>query len=742
MSTTAPFVSTEDSQPVYENNAKRPKSKNDRSHSLEARGSLIEPESDLPRQKANRKRGETRGKGRKLRYLDGGEWVPATYHHIIREFLIQKASENGEYTYPRERGPGRDDVTSFLESQKDWGPERDKNWADILYVFQKDKNHKDPSYELKTWMFNGKIVLSAYDDRPIRLFRDLPDTLSSALHGRDMEAMKRTDPRIQQRDFMVRMPLRHTTVAGTRRPLQSASSIGMRMTRFRQQQGLLSWTGRDGSQTIRDALWERLPPENKRANSVRGLKPPSITEQQEIKKGNAGKFLNRAGRRALTSEERERRKQIAERRLKQRRERELGTAEARVSDETIKGRRQADGLGGDGVAQPDGENSEQYARQGIPLYDGTAGGGPTGNLGVDGLAEFDVEQGEHRLQRGRPNNGTGEPYEERAKKQNELKRRLRERQEVSLGGGISDDNTRVRRPVNILNADGLAGPDPEQNGYNTRPDRPDNRSGQPRAEQAKGDEMLDRREGKLQDVQKLRDGIPGDNSRGGRPVKIVDTGTLTEPITEQSQDQAGIHRPNKRKLTTEQIQDQAELHRPNKRFMQSPQTNNNLPEPGKDTHQPEQCYNQVGNPSEGGNNTDYNDDLFGSDLPAPPRDFDLEAYINEFQAKDLNFLAIPSPPLGCDVEQILKGLSPTTFMNTGDSPSTFMNTGDSPSSPKSNQPSPDKARGFDDSLSESQAESADQRRALPNEFNYPPPPDYSLDFEGPLDGESQAPYFL
>lgn len=673
VSITAPFVTTEDSKPIYENSAERLNSKKDRSHSLEARGSLKEPESDSPRQKTGKKRGKTRGKGRKLQYLDGSRWVPAVYHHTIRDFLIQQASQNGEYTYPRERGPGHDDVTSFLESQKDWGPERDKNWADILYVFQKGQNHQDPTYTLKIWKFHGKIVISAYDDRPMRLFKDVPDTLSSALHGRDMEAMKRIDPRIQQRDFMARMPLRHTTQAGTRRPLQSASSIGMRMTRFRQQQGLLSWIGRDGSQTIRNALWERLPPENKLANSIRGLEPPSIAEQQDIKKGNAGKFLNRAGRRALTSEERARRKEIVERRLKHRRERELRKAGVRVEDETIEGKRPADDLGVDGLAQPDAEKREQYARQGIPLYDGTANWRATSNLGIDGLAESDAEQREHRPRRGGPNNGTGEPYEERARKQNELKLRLREPQGLSPGDGIPDDGTRVGRPVNSLNADGLAEPDPEQSGYNTRPDRPDNRFRQR--------------------------GISGDSLSGRRP------GTA-----EQSQDQTGLRRPNNR-------------------LMQSPPPNNNSPKPGQDTHQPEQDYNQVGNPSEGGNDTDYSGIIFGSDLPAPPRDFDLEAFLNDFQSHHANLPTVPSPPQGWDLEKLFEGIRPETFDNGG-----------SPSSQKNNQPSPDGDWNFDYTLPGSQVELADQRSSTLNNDNYPSPPDYNFNYE--FDGESEQPYYL
>lgn len=89
------------------------------------------------------------------------------------------------------------------------------------------------------------------------------------------------------------------------------------MTRFRQQHGMLSWIGREGSQKIRNALWKRLPRENQVANTISGLVPPTEAEQSETRKLNAGKFLNRAGKRALNSQEREQRQKMKERRLDQ-----------------------------------------------------------------------------------------------------------------------------------------------------------------------------------------------------------------------------------------------------------------------------------------------------------------------------------------------------------------------------------------------------------------------------------------
>lgn len=234
--------------------------------------------------------------------------------NTVRLFNIFQSYFTNRKAYERERGVHPEDVTCFLESQKDWGPVRNENWAEVLYFFQKGKYHKDPEYQLENWKFGERIVISDHDNLPILAYRDLPDTLSSALEGRDIEAIKRTNPRIQHRDILARMPMTRVTKAGTRTTLYSPSSIGMKMSRFRTENGMLSWTPRCGSKIIRNALWDRLPQANKWQNSIRGLQPPTLDQQQEIKKVNKGKFLNRAGKRALTSQERNRRQKIAENR--------------------------------------------------------------------------------------------------------------------------------------------------------------------------------------------------------------------------------------------------------------------------------------------------------------------------------------------------------------------------------------------------------------------------------------------
>lgn len=75
------------------------------------------------------------------------------------------------------------------------------------------------------------------------------------------------------------------------------------MSRFRAEKGVLSLIGRSGSQTIRNALWERLPEQRRQENFIRGLQPPALDEQQEIRSGKRGKFSSHAGKRALNSKE-------------------------------------------------------------------------------------------------------------------------------------------------------------------------------------------------------------------------------------------------------------------------------------------------------------------------------------------------------------------------------------------------------------------------------------------------------
>lgn len=236
---------------------------------------------------------------------------------------------------------------------------RGENWAQILYVFEK-KDKTPPKDSPVNWKVGKRVVLAGRDSKPILDYKDIPATLSTELAGRDMEAIKRTDPRIRQRDFIARMPMRYTTKTGKRRKAKSASWIGMEMTRFRQKHGMLSWVGREGSDVIRNALWDRLPKKNKENNTIRGLPPPSALEQEEVREGNLGKFTKNAGVRALPDDERAKRQQRKEqRRLQMLKDRESPTTTTAPTS-TV-----------DGMAGPDGGRRE-HARDSRTQQDRSA----------------------------------------------------------------------------------------------------------------------------------------------------------------------------------------------------------------------------------------------------------------------------------------------------------------------------------------------------------------------------------
>lgn len=230
---------------------------------------------------------------------------------------------------------------------------RDENWAPILYVFEK-KGHNTPKDSPVNWKVGRRVVLAGRDSKPILDYKDIPATLSTELVGRDMEAIKRTDPRIRQRDFIARMPMRYTTKTRKRRKAKSASWIGMEMTRFRQKHGMLSWVGREGSDVIRNALWERLPRKNRENNTIRGLPPPTALEQEEVREGNLGKFTKNAGVRALPDDERAKRQQRKEQLKLQKQDRQGPTTGVSRSKTT------APNSGLDGMAGgDDGRRGEQ-----------------------------------------------------------------------------------------------------------------------------------------------------------------------------------------------------------------------------------------------------------------------------------------------------------------------------------------------------------------------------------------------
>ena len=279
---------------------------------------------------SSQSRGKTKEYDEALQFKNSdGAWVPAVYHESIRLDLIHQARLKGKYglfvftpvrSHPlliakpvHERGssttPG--DITSYLESQRTWGTERGGqygdnyhkgNWPAILYQLRKPGNFLKSDYpEAEIWKYNGRVVLSVHDSLPLRKYENLPDTISSKISGAELEAMLRSDPRVETRDIKGRMPMYYITETGKRILSFTPSTFSMRTHRFRAKHALLCWRERAGSSTTNDLILNYLQehePQAFREGYVEGIGPiPKALEDAILGSNKTNPAVtNRAGK--------------------------------------------------------------------------------------------------------------------------------------------------------------------------------------------------------------------------------------------------------------------------------------------------------------------------------------------------------------------------------------------------------------------------------------------------------------
>ncbi|MCJ1478668.1 hypothetical protein MMC13_007349 [Lambiella insularis] len=238
-----------------------------------------------------------RAKGQVRHELDGSLswycskvqlWRPAVYHKDIRKRLIAECATQGHYAYPRNCSAEDDDVTSFHPHCKNWGPDRSA-WPGCLFLIEQRRDV--PDYEVELWFDQRRIVLDM-DRNPLKAFRDLPLTISSKFEGWEMEAVQRIDPRITGYDIRARM----LDIPSTR----STNALNMRCSRFRNENGLLAWTKRGGTEAKNNFIKALYPLEYLAANSSRNF-PIRLTAEglKRLKRINRGKFSHLRGGRPL-----------------------------------------------------------------------------------------------------------------------------------------------------------------------------------------------------------------------------------------------------------------------------------------------------------------------------------------------------------------------------------------------------------------------------------------------------------
>ncbi|MCJ1462452.1 hypothetical protein MMC07_001053 [Pseudocyphellaria aurata] len=245
-----------------------------------------------------------------LEYRSDGRWIPAIYHNDIRGHLLAEAPQ-GTYDVPRSQGKGADDVTSFHPDYEKNGPDR-HNRHKILFVYEQ-LDCPVASYNPETWMYRGKIVLDQ-DDYPVRKWHEIPLVLSSAYDGYDMEVVRRLNPSITYQDIRARMP-RYVLKGTNLKSAGGLSTLSMRNARFRDSACCLAWVDRKGNDRLKEFLDKILPEECLAANSTEGFRDLTAFEVAEMRAPDKGRYLQRAGPRALDKAVREKRNEGDNKRL-------------------------------------------------------------------------------------------------------------------------------------------------------------------------------------------------------------------------------------------------------------------------------------------------------------------------------------------------------------------------------------------------------------------------------------------
>lgn len=234
---------------------------------------------------------------------DNMTWVSAVYHNNLRSELIDEAAREGQYIFPREPGLGLTDITSFLPSQKSWGPER-VNWPEILFQ-PKPNTTKDVGQGIPLWYRGGRLVLDQ-DNHPMREFSGiLPTTYSSHAEGWLVEATYRCNNSIHLQDIRGRMP-RDIVVVRKRlqvtEPLFTLRTISQRTGRFRRTAGLAARHTRGGSDNINAGLEKVLSAECLERNSTKDLnRVLTPAEAKALTNLNKGRYPQRGRNKSTAS---------------------------------------------------------------------------------------------------------------------------------------------------------------------------------------------------------------------------------------------------------------------------------------------------------------------------------------------------------------------------------------------------------------------------------------------------------
>ncbi|KAF6232926.1 hypothetical protein HO173_008889 [Letharia columbiana] len=176
------------------------------------------------------------------------------------------------------------DITSFHPGQRDWSSTR-AHRAPILTLWSESPKSA-PTYPIGYLLFNGRLMLD-YAGNPIRAFRNLPLTISSAVKGFRLETWIRQDiHRLRIDDILARLRTRNTPSG--RQPLQRRGDLTDRTNAFRSKSGLVTFRPRNeaaklAARAYMDSLRTAAQRASNRATD-RDLTPDQLATLKELSK--------------------------------------------------------------------------------------------------------------------------------------------------------------------------------------------------------------------------------------------------------------------------------------------------------------------------------------------------------------------------------------------------------------------------------------------------------------------------
>ena len=130
------------------------------------------------------------------------------YHETYRREFLDEDARKGKFEHEPASGSTDLDKTSFVEAQKKWG-ESPKTWKHFVdkngrRVFEPKTRPKDvPGFDDEYhWWYHHGVVLLDQDNHPLREIPGLNRTLSSALEGWRIDALRKLFPKLMVTEYV------------------------------------------------------------------------------------------------------------------------------------------------------------------------------------------------------------------------------------------------------------------------------------------------------------------------------------------------------------------------------------------------------------------------------------------------------------------------------------------------------------------------------------------------------------